>query len=155
MNGHAVDPRPGWREKAGLLDRQGYFRLYSRERRAEVLKKGYVGRWAPDRAIGIAREQVDMRIAVWTPQIWDNLRDGFGLAGPEARQAFCAVLDEVRAEYYIPPRELKDPPGIPFIYGSRRLQCQLYLKIQVEGPVTKPRVLVWSCHRAIYSEGAV
>lgn len=98
----------------------------------------------------LAREQVKAGTAMRTPQLADNLRTHFGLVGEEARQALMAVLDETPAEAYVPPRELKDPPGTPFVYDSQQLKCRLYVKVQVEGSEKKPRVLVWSCHPEWY-----
>lgn len=56
--GHAVDPRPLWREQAARLYAEGYFEQYSRRQKDEVLRKGYLGSWDPGRALEIARRQL-------------------------------------------------------------------------------------------------
>jgi hypothetical protein len=77
------------------------------------------------------------------------MRDDLGVEVHEVNEALAAVLGEVPAENYRPPRELQDPPGIPFVFESYYFRRTIYLKIQIVG-VRKPRVLVWSCHPPDY-----
>ena len=50
----AADLRKRWIANAESLHRKGHFANYTPKQLAEVLKKGYLGRWPPDDAIGIS-----------------------------------------------------------------------------------------------------
>ncbi|SPF31950.1 hypothetical protein SBA4_1060015 [Candidatus Sulfopaludibacter sp. SbA4] len=63
------------------------------------------------------------------------------------------ILGEVPPESYEPPRQLQEPPGCPFIFHCKRLGHQIYLKIQIQGGVKKPRILFWSCHPPMHGLG--
>lgn len=84
------------------------------------------------------------------PQFNDNMRDHFELVGDEVREALLKVLEEVPLDSYKPPRELKDPPGLPFEFTSRTLRSQLYFKFQIGGTPKKKQVAFWSCHPPVY-----
>jgi hypothetical protein len=141
-----VDLRRLWIEKARTLDARGYFGKYSLERREEVLRKGYLGRYSPRECIGLARDQALKGRGLYTPNFLDNLRHYFGLIGEEMREELLRILDEIPPESYEPPRELHDPPGCPFVFQCRVLGCEVYFKIQILGTPQKPRVAFWSCH---------
>jgi hypothetical protein len=47
------------RRKAGRL---GHFAKYSPKQRVEVLRKGFLGPWAPDQGIKTARREADLRL---------------------------------------------------------------------------------------------
>jgi hypothetical protein len=78
------------------------------------------------------------------------MRDDLGVEVHDVNEALAAVLGEVPAENYRPPKELHDPPGIPFVFESRYFGRTIYLKIQIAGSRKKPTVLVWSCHPPDY-----
>ena len=67
--------RECWIANAQRLDRLGHFAEYSPKQRAEVLRKGYLGLWAPDHGIKIARRDVALGYALRTPKFVDNMRD--------------------------------------------------------------------------------
>jgi hypothetical protein len=137
--------RQCWIANAERLDRSGHFAKYSIKQRAEVLRKGYLGLWAPDQAIKIARKEADLGYAVRTPNFIDDMRD-FNVVGAEVRQKILSILDEVPPESYEPPCDLEEPPGSPFIFRSKLLRCGVYFKFQIAGTAQSPRVLFWSCH---------
>jgi hypothetical protein len=132
------------------LDRQGHFAKYPGAQRAEVLKKGFLGPLPPDRAIDCARDQAEKGFAVRTEKFNDEMRDHFGLVGEEVRGAVLKILDEIPPESYEPPRELDEPPGCPFIFGSRTLRREVYFKFQVKGTAQRPRVRLCACHPPLY-----
>lgn len=139
-----------WKEKAERLDRDGYFSRYTDTQRDEVLRKGYLGQYAPDQALAIAKQQVRLGISKRTPQFIDNMRDHFQLVGEEVRDALLKVLDEIPPESYKPPKELKDPPGLSFEFRSKNVRSDVYFKFQILGTTKKPMVLFWSCHPPVY-----
>jgi hypothetical protein len=142
--------RRQWVQKAQELDRLGYFARYSGAQRAEVLRKGFLGPFAPDRAIACAGEQVRRGYAVRAEKFNDEMRDHFGLVGEEVREAVLKILEEIPPESYEPPRELDEPPGCPFIFKSRTLRRDVYFKFQVKGTAQRPRVKLCSCHPPLY-----
>ena len=137
--------REYWIANGQRLDRLGHFAEYSPKQRAEVLRKGYLGLWAPDHGIKIARRDVALGYALRTPKFVDNMRD-FKVVGVEVREKTLSILDEVPPESYEPPYELEEPPGYPFIFHSNILGCVVYFKFQIEGTAKSSRVLFWSCH---------
>jgi hypothetical protein len=137
-----------WIANAQRLDRLGHFAEYSPKQRAEVLRKGYLGLWALDHGIKIARREVALGYALRTPKFVDNMRD-FKVVGVEVREKTLSILDEVPPESYEPPYELEEPPGYPFIFHSNILGCVVYFKFQIEGAAKRSRVLFWSCHPAL------
>lgn len=142
--------RSVWIAKAHELDGQDYFAQYSSKQRAEVRRKGYLGKWSPDEVIRLAKREVELGLEVRKPRFTDQLRNHFGLVGSEIREALLVLLDEVPVESYKPPKELHEPPGYPFIFHSKRLRSDIYLKVQVAGTDKKPRALLWSCHPPDY-----
>jgi hypothetical protein len=142
--------RKHWIKNAENLAGQGHFANYSTQQRAEVLRKGFLGPWPPDRAIAIAREQAERGNAVRTPRFNDQMRDHFGLVGEELREALLEILDELPPQCYQPPRELEEPPGCPFVFRCKALGREVYFKFQVKGTAKKPQVLFWSCHPRLY-----
>src|ERR1035441_7046337 len=96
------EPRQCWIANAERLDRLEHFAKYSLKQRAEVLRKGYLGLWAPAQAIKIARKEADLGYAVRTPNFIDDMRD-FNVVGAEVRQKILSILDEVPPESYEPP----------------------------------------------------
>jgi hypothetical protein len=142
--------RSRWIHNANQLDHQGYFSQYPPQQRAEVLRKGFLGSFSPDRAIAVAKEQAQKGYALRLPGFNDQMRDDFGLVNDEVREAVVTILEELPPESYRPPRELEEPPGYPFIFRSRRLQREVYFKFQVKGTAKKPRVLFCACHPPIY-----
>ena len=139
------DLSSGWIADAKRLDRLGHFAKYSPKQRAEVLRKGFLGAWAPDQGIKIARKEVELGYAVWTENYRDDLRV-FSIVGEEVREKTLSLLDEVPPESYEPPCELEEPPGCPFIFHCKILGCEVYFKFQTAGTAKSPRVLFWSCH---------
>lgn len=139
-----------WREKARRLHNENYFSEYPPARLAEVLRKGYVGLWRPDDALRIAIGQVERGHHYPNPAFIDDMRDRFGIVGTEVREALLRILDEIASSSYMPPRNLHDPPGYPFIFESRVAGGQIYFKIQIEGSLKRPRVRVCSCHPPLY-----
>jgi hypothetical protein len=109
------------------------------------LRKGYLGLWAPDHGIKIARREVALGYALRTPKFVDNLRD-FKVVGVEVREKTLSILDELPPESYEPPYELEEPPGYPFIFHSNILGRVVYFKFQIAGTTKSSRVLFWSCH---------
>jgi hypothetical protein len=73
------DLRGLWVARAKDLDSKGYFAAYPPKRRQEILKKGFLGEWPPDRAIVIARQQVELGIEWRTAKFVNEMRDHFGL----------------------------------------------------------------------------
>ena len=140
--------RECWIANAQRLDRLGHFARYSPKQRAEVLRKGYLGLWAPDQGIKIARREAALGYALRTPKFVDNMRD-FKVVGVEVREKTVSILDEVPPQSYEPPCELEEPPGYPFIFHSNILGRVVYFKFQIEGATKRPRVLFWSCHPAL------
>ena len=140
------EPRQCWIANAERLDRLGHFAKYSRKRRAEVLRKGYIGVWAPDQGIEVARKEVDSGYAFWTPNYIDGMRD-FLVVGREVRGKTLSILGELPPASYEPPYEMEEPAGCPFIFESAVLGCEVYFKFQIAGTAKRPRVLFWSCHR--------
>jgi len=145
----AEELRKRWLDNAGLLDRKRHFANYSPKQLAEVLKKGYLGRWRPDEAIRIAREAAALGYAMRTPRFVDDMRNR-GFVGEEVQKKLLEVLEEVPPESYKPPGELRSPPGYPFHFYSKVLSCDLYFKFQIRGTTKKPKVLFWSCHPPVY-----
>jgi hypothetical protein len=142
--------RARWISRARELERRGHFDKYSSKQKAEVLRKGFLGTWPPDRAIEIALETMKKGFAVRTPKFNDELREHFGLVGPEAREAVLDILAELPPESYEPPVELAQPPGYPFIFECERLKKRVYFKFQVAGGPRKLQVLFWSCHPPLF-----
>ncbi len=142
--------RNQWIEHSKELDRLGRFAKYSRKQREEVLRKGFLGQWPPDKAIAIAGQEAQKGTAVRTPKFNNEMRDCFGLVGEEVRGALLKILGEVPAASYEPPADLEEPPGIPFVFWCNTLEAQVYFKFQIEGTSRKPRVLFWSCHPPLY-----
>lgn len=145
-----VPLRDQWIERAKQLDGRGHFSEYSAKRRAEVLKKGFLGSWPPDRALDVATQEWKTGRAYSTPKFNDGLRRYYNLVGEEAREAVSEILREIPASSYEPPRRLVDPPGCPFVFRSKRLSGEVYFKFQIEGTAKKPQVLFWSCHPPDY-----
>jgi hypothetical protein len=137
--------RKCWIANAERLEGLKHFAKYSRKQRADVLRKGYLGLWAPDQGIKVARREADLGYAVRTRNYIDDMRD-FMVVGGEVHEKTLSILDEVPPTSYEPPYELEDPPGYPFIFDSSILGCEVYLKFQIEGTAKSPQVLFWSCH---------
>lgn len=148
LSGKAL--REYWIAKAERLDKSGHFAHYPTERRDEILRKGFLGQYPPDKAIEIARGQVQQGHEYRTPKFIDEMREHFRVAGEEVRGKTLQVLDEIPPETYEPPLELDEPPGCPFVYRSTVLACEIYFKFQITGTPKKPRVLLWSCHPPFY-----
>ena len=147
LGGEAL--RNQWIRNAERLNHQGHFARYPPRQREEVLRKGFLGPWPPNRAIVIAREQAEKGHAFWTPKFNDEMRDHFRLVGEEVREAVLKILGELPPESYEPPAELQEPCGCPFRFRSKTLGGEVYFKFQVRG-TRKPRVLFWSCHPPVY-----
>lgn len=148
--GDGKSPREQWIRRAAELGRQGRFAKYSPKQREEILRKGYLGMWPPDRAIMIAKAEAEKGYAVRKAKFNDNMRDHFDLVGEEVRETVLKLLEEVPPESYDPPAELEEPPGYPFVFRSKTLQREVYFKFQVTGSMRKPQVLFWSCHPPLY-----
>jgi hypothetical protein len=146
----AVGPQSAWIANAQRLHQAGHFATYSSRQRNAVLKNGFIGRWRPDDALRIAREQVEIGISVKTEKFIREMRDHFHLVGDEMRAALLQILAGIPPESYEPPSTLQEPPGCPFVFHCKRLDCKVYLKFQVDGAPKKPRVIFWSCHPPIY-----
>jgi hypothetical protein len=144
------DLRKCWIANAERLERQGHFANYSPRQREEVLRKGFLGRYPPDQAISLAKEQAERGHGSRTGKFNDNMREHFGLVGDEVREKLLEILDEVPPECYEPPYELNEPPGCPFIFASRVLKREVFFKFQIVGTAKKPQVLFWSCHPPSY-----
>ncbi len=144
------DLRNCWIANAERLERKGYFANYSSEQREEVLRKGFLGRYPPDQAIRLAKEQAERGHGYRKEKFNDNMREYFGLVGDEVREKLLEILDEVPPECYEPPYELNEPPGCPFIFSSRVLGREVFFKFQISGTAKKPQVLFWSCHPPLY-----
>jgi hypothetical protein len=142
--------RDQWIEHARQLDERGYFSEYSVKQRREVLRKGFLGRWPPDEALGMAQRECQNGYGVRTPKFTGEMRDHFGLVGEAVREAVLKILQEIPASSYQPPRELADPPGCPFVFHSKTLSGEVYFKFQIAGTAKKPQVLFWSCHPPEY-----
>src|SRR5271157_4270957 len=71
----AADSRQRWIANTERLHRKGHFANYTPKLLAEVLKKGYLGRWPPDDAIRIAMQQAERGYSHRMPQFNDNMRD--------------------------------------------------------------------------------
>src|ERR1022692_1683583 len=117
------DLRKCWIANAERLARLGHFAKYSPKQRAEVLRKGYLGPWAPDQGIGIARREAELGYAVWTQNYIDDMRD-FGMGGAKVREKPLPILAEVPQDSYAPPDAREDPPGSPFISPCGILGCE-------------------------------
>src|SRR5215469_15038109 len=108
------DLRNCWIANAERLNRKGHFANYSSKQREEVLRKGFLGRYPPDQAIRLAREQAERGYGYRKEKFNDNMREYFGLVGDEVREKLLELLDEIPPECYEPPHELNEPPGCPF-----------------------------------------
>ena len=75
------DPRKCWIANAERLARLGHFARYSKKQRTDVLRKGYLGLWAPDQGIKAARGEADLGYAFWTPNYIDDMRDFMVVGG--------------------------------------------------------------------------
>jgi hypothetical protein len=144
------DLRERWIANAERLDKKGHFAGYSPKQRDEVLRKGFLGRYPPDQAIKMARQQAEQGHGYRKDKFNDNMREHFRLVGAEVRDKLLQVLDEIPAESYQPPFELNEPPGCPFIFRSSVLGCEVFFKFQIIGTAKKPQVLFWSCHPPLY-----
>ncbi len=144
------DLRERWIANADRLDKRGHFANYSSEQRDEVLRKGYLGRYPPDQAIKMARQQAELGQGYRKPKFNDEVREHFGLVGSEVGEKLLKILDEIPPESYEPPFKLNDPPGCPFIFRSSVLGCEVFFKFQIVGTAKKPLVLFWSCHPPLY-----
>lgn len=142
--------REQWIRHAAELNGQGRLAKYSPKQRQEILRKGYLGRWPPDRAIMIAKAEAEKGYAFRKPKFNDEMRDHFDLVGDEVREALLKLLEEVPPESYEPPGEVEEPPGYPFVFRSRALQHKVYFKFQVAGSTKRPQVLFWSCHPPLH-----
>jgi hypothetical protein len=142
----AGDLRQRWLQKAQQLDQNGRFARYPFQKRQEILRKGFLGKLPPDRALELAKDQVRRGIAVRTARFNDQVRDCFGMVGEEVRETLLRLLKEVPPDSYEPPARLEEPPGYPFVFQSKVLNSDVYLKFQVMGTEKKPSVLFWSCH---------
>ena len=138
-----------WIANAERWDKEGRFAKYSRQQRDAVLRNGFLGRYPPDEAIKLAREQAERGYACYTSKFIDEMREYFGLVGAEVRKALLEVLARVPPESYKPPRELDEPPGYPFEFHSGVLGREVYLKFQIREDA-KPQCLFWSCHPPRY-----
>ena len=90
------DLRKCWIANAERLARLGHFAKYSPKQRSEVLRKGYLGPWAPDQGIKIARKEAELGYAVWTRNYIDSLlsKTGRNLATRVAIKGFaCPELE--------------------------------------------------------------
>jgi putative zinc finger/helix-turn-helix YgiT family protein len=125
--------RNRWIANAEGLERNGYFATYSPEQRGEVLRKGFLGRYPPDQAIRLAREQAERGFGYRKGKFNDNMREYFGLVGDEVREKLLEILDEVPPECYRPPYELNEPPGCPFIFRSRVLGREVFFQVPDHG----------------------
>jgi hypothetical protein len=125
--------RKCWIAKAERLDRLGHFAKYSAKQRAEVLRKGYLGLWAPDQAIEIARKETDLGYAVRTENYIDDMRD-FTVVGGEVREKTLSILDEAPAESYQPPGDLEEPPGLPSFSTARPLGARSTSSSRLQAP---------------------
>ena len=139
-----------WIANAEGLERNGQFAEYPPEKREEILRKGFLGRYPPDQAIRLAKQQEGRGQGLRTPKFIDEMRSHFRLVGEAVHEKLLEVLDEIPPECYEPPRELVDPPGCPFIFRSGVLGCEVYFKFQIRGTARKPQVLFWSCHPPRY-----
>jgi hypothetical protein len=147
MSAPAKNPYPSlWKARAKVLDRQGYFREYDKRFYEEVISKGYLGRHDPEEALQIAKTAVEDGTARYHPKFVDELRDHFNLALFERRAFVLQRLAEIQPDSYEPPHQLEEPPGYPYIFHSRELRIDLYLKFQLHREVRRPHVLFWSCH---------
>jgi hypothetical protein len=140
------DLRERWIANAYRLDQKGHFASYSSKQRDEVLRKGFLGRYPPDQAIKMARQQAEHGQGYRTPKFNDEVREHFGLVGAEVGNKLLKILDEAPPESYEPPFKLNEPPGCPFIFRSSILGCEVFFKLQIVGTAKKPQVLFWSCH---------
>lgn len=140
------DLKECWIRRARQLDKEGRFRLYTPRQRAEVLRKGFLGKWPPDMAIKIARSEVKAGRHWRTPRFNDQMRDHYHVVDEDVRNILLKLCEEVPPECYEPPAELRDPPGYPFIFHSKILRDKVYLKFQLLGTGKKIQVLFWSCH---------
>ena len=118
-----------WIANAEKLDRKGHFANYSPEQRNEVLRKGFLGRYPPDQAIGMAREQAERGHGYRKEKFNDNMREHFGLVGDEVREKLLEILSEVPPECYEPPYELNEPPGCPFIFSIKSSRARGFFQI--------------------------
>lgn len=123
----ADELRQRWIQKAQLLNQHGRFDRYPYKKRQEILRKGFLGRFPPDQALGMAEDQVKKGIAVRTPRFNDQMRDCFGMVGEEVGETLLRLLKEVPPESYEPPAQLKEPPGYPFVFRSKVLNSEVYL----------------------------
>lgn len=140
------DLRECWIRKARQLDEMGRLRRYPPKKRAEVLRKGFLGKWPPDIAIEIAKGEVKAGREVRTARFNDQMRDYYNTVGDEVRGILLKLCEEVPPDCYEPPAELREPPGYPFIFPSKTLRDKVYLKFQLLESGKKVQVLFWSCH---------
>ena len=82
------DLRKCWIANAERLARLGHFAKYSPKQRSEVLRKGYLGPWAPDQGIKIARKEAEQGYAVWHGTILMTCGISEWWAGKSARRHF-------------------------------------------------------------------
>lgn len=147
MSAPATNPYPAlWKARAAELDKRNYFREYDPTSYKEVIHKGYLGRHNPADALKIARSAVDQGYARYQHKFLDEIRDHYGVTLIERRPFLLSRLNEVQPDAYQPPFTLEQPPGYPYIFYSRDLHADLYLKFQITPDRRRSAVLFWSCH---------
>jgi len=105
------DLRKRWIANADRLDRRGHFASYSSTQRDEILRKGFLGRFPPDRAIAMARTQAEQGHGYRTPKFNHEMRAHFNLVGSEVGDRLLKVLDEIPPKSYEPPIGRRMPSG--------------------------------------------
>ena len=113
----AGDPRRLWVTRAKQLDSKGHFAGYATKRRREVLKKGFLGEWPPDRAIVIASRHVELGYEWRTPKFVNEMRDHFGLVGDDIRYALLEIPGRGPSRVVRTPSRTRGPARVPFHFS--------------------------------------
>lgn len=139
------------RARARRLEESGHLRAYPRNRREELLRKGYLGPHPPHEALCEAVARIKGRTYGISPHALDRMRIELGIEPFEAGDALEAAIEEVRPDDYCPPAELRKPPGMPFLWTSRHFGRDMYLKftfVEEHDDLREARLIIHSCHPA-------
>ena len=85
------DLKTRWIANAERLNKKGHFARYSSKQRNEVLKKGFLGPYPPDRAIKLAKEQAERGHGYRMGKFNDDMRGHFQLVGTEVRDRLLRI----------------------------------------------------------------
>jgi len=104
------------------------------------LAEGYLGLWAPDHGIKIARRDVALGYALRDAEFVDTCAISKEWARRSAKRLFPYWM-KCLLGHMNPLTNWRSRPGYPFIFHSNILGCVVYFKFQIAGIAKSPRVL--------------